>query len=238
MESDLHRAGLLCRRYFDAAATDAEEQELRTLLGALPREALTTELRAAAAMLGGFTALRQERMPENGARLPQDGMLRPVNGAQLPQGILQPEQSAGPSRGALQPEPDAGLSKGTLQPEQGAGLSKGTLRPEQGAGLPEDELPVLPASENSRRRFIRNPADRWKQLIIGAGIAAAVALGLFLTARPTVYGYIDGRAVTDPAEALAATVYFEPLDGLTEAFDIADELLGTDNTNPKNTSKQ
>ena len=50
-------------------------------------------------------------------------------------------------------------------------------------------------------------------------------MGLFFLTRGTVYGYIDGRPVTDPAEAMCATVYFQPLEELSRSFDIADRLL-------------
>ena len=63
MESDLLKARALCRRYFDATATEAEERELRALLAALPREALDGELRSAAVMMGGFEALARETLP-------------------------------------------------------------------------------------------------------------------------------------------------------------------------------
>lgn len=70
------------------------------------------------------------------------------------------------------------------------------------------------------------PHRRWNLLLgTGAGIAAALLVGLFFLTRGTVYGYIDGRPVTDPAEAMCATVYFQPLEELSRSFDIADRLL-------------
>lgn len=69
----------------------------------------------------------------------------------------------------------------------------------------------------------------WRLLTtISIGIAAAAAVGLFFAVRPTVYGYIDGRPITDPAEAMSATLYFEQLDGLAQTFDIANELIDTE----------
>lgn len=70
------------------------------------------------------------------------------------------------------------------------------------------------------------PHRRWNLLLgTGAGIAAALLVGLFFLTRGTIYGYIDGRPVTDPAEAMCATVYFQPLEELSRSFDIADRLL-------------
>lgn len=72
----------------------------------------------------------------------------------------------------------------------------------------------------------RRPHRRWNLLLgTGAGIAAALLVGLFFLTRGTVYGYIDGRPVTDPAEAMCATAYFQPLEELSRSFDIADRLL-------------
>lgn len=72
----------------------------------------------------------------------------------------------------------------------------------------------------------RQPHRRWNLLLgTGAGIAAALLVGLFFLTRGTVYGYIDGRPVTDPAEAMCATAYFQPLEELSRSFDIADRLL-------------
>lgn len=91
------------------------------------------------------------------------------------------------------------------------------------------KLPADSASDSSAdtpHRTTAAPHRRWNLLLgTGAGIAAALLVGLFFLTRGTVYGYIDGRPVTDPAEAMCATVYFQPLEELSRSFDIADRLL-------------
>lgn len=91
------------------------------------------------------------------------------------------------------------------------------------------KLPADSASDSSAdtpHRTTATPHRRWNLLLgTGAGIAAALLVGLFFLTRGTVYGYIDGRPVTDPAEAMCATVYFQPLEELSRSFDIADRLL-------------
>lgn len=91
------------------------------------------------------------------------------------------------------------------------------------------KLPADSASDSSAdtpHRTTAAPHRRWNLLLgTGAGIAAALFVGLFFLTRGTVYGYIDGRPVTDPAEAMCATVYFQPLEELSRSFDIADRLL-------------
>ncbi len=91
------------------------------------------------------------------------------------------------------------------------------------------KLPADSASDSSAdtpHRTTAAPHRRWNLLLgMGAGIAAALLVGLFFLTRGTVYGYIDGRPVTDPAEAMCATVYFQPLEELSRSFDIADRLL-------------
>lgn len=94
------------------------------------------------------------------------------------------------------------------------------------------KLPADSASDSSADTPYRTtaaphrPHRRWNLLLgTGAGIAAALLVGLFFLTRGTVYGYIDGRPVTDPAEAMCATVYFQPLEELSRSFDIADRLL-------------
>ncbi len=94
------------------------------------------------------------------------------------------------------------------------------------------KLPADSASDSSVDTPYRTtaaphrPHRRWNLLFgTGAGIAAALLVGLFFLTRGTVYGYIDGRPVTDPAEAMCATVYFQPLEELSRSFDIADRLL-------------
>lgn len=94
------------------------------------------------------------------------------------------------------------------------------------------KLPADSASDSSADTPYRTtaaphrPHRRWNLLLgTGAGIAAALLVELFFLTRGTVYGYIDGRPVTDPAEAMCATVYFQPLEELSRSFDIADRLL-------------
>lgn len=91
------------------------------------------------------------------------------------------------------------------------------------------KLPADSASDSSAdtpHRTTAAPHRRWNLLLgTGAGIAAALLVGLFFLTRGTVYGYIDGRPITDPAEAMCATVYFQPLEELSRSFDIADRLL-------------
>lgn len=192
MESDLLKARALCRRYFDATATDAEERELRALLAALPREALDGELRSAAVMMGGFEALARETLPGRPAAKAR---------AQAAQAPL----TAG----------KAGAADRAVQIPSAVG-----------------KLPADSASDSSADTPYRTtaaphrPHRRWNLLLgTGAGIAAALLVGLFFLTRGTVYGYIDGRPVTDPAEAMCATVYFQPLEELSRSFDIADRLL-------------
>ena len=178
MESDLLKARALCRRYFDATATEAEERELRALLAALPREALDGELRSAAVMMGGFEALARETLPGRPAAKER------AQAAQAP------------------------LTAGK------AGTADRAVR------IPSADTPHRTTAAPPR------PHRRWNLLLgTGAGIAAALLVGLFFLTRGTVYGYIDGRPVTDPAEAMCATVYFQPLEELSRSFDIADRLL-------------
>ena len=191
MESDLLKARALCRRYFDATATDAEERELRALLAALPREALDGELRSAAVMMGGFEALARETLPG-----------RPAAKARAQ---------------AAQAPPPAGQ----------AGAADRAVRLPAVGKLPADSASDSSADTPYRTTAApHRPHRRWNLLLgTGAGIAAALLVGLFFLTRGTVYGYIDGRPVTDPAEAMCATVYFQPLEELSRSFDIADRLL-------------
>lgn len=106
-----------------------------------------------------------------------------------------------------------------------AGAADRTVRIPSAVG----KLPADSASDSSAdtpHRTTAAPHRRWNLLLgTGAGIAAALLVGLFFLTRGTVYGYIDGRPVTDPAEAMCATVYFQPLEELSRSFDIADRLL-------------
>ena len=191
MESDLLKARALCRRYFDATATEAEERELRALLAALPREALDGELRSAAVMMGGFEALARETLPGRPAAKAR------AQAAQAP------------------------LTAGK------AGAADRAVRLPAVGKLPADSASVSSADTPYRTTAApHRPHRRWNLLLgTGAGIAAALLVGLFFLTRGTVYGYIDGRPVTDPAEAMCATVYFQPLEELSRSFDIADRLL-------------
>lgn len=191
MESDLLKARALCRRYFDATATDAEERELRALLAALPREALDGELRSAAVMMGGFEALARETLPGRPAAKAR------AQAAQAP------------------------LTAGK------AGAADRAVRLPAVGKLPADSVSDSSADTPHRTTATpHRPHRRWNLLLgTGAGIAAALLVGLFFLTRGTVYGYIDGRPVTDPAEAMCATVYFQPLEELSRSFDIADRLL-------------
>lgn len=191
MESDLLKARALCRRYFDATATDAEERELRALLAALPREALDGELRSAAVMMGGFKALARETLP---------GRPAAKEGAQAAQAPLTAGKAGAADRAVRLP------AVGKLPADSASDSSADT--PYRTTAAPH------------------RPHRRWNLLLgTGAGIAAALLVGLFFLTRGTVYGYIDGRPVTDPAEAMCATVYFQPLEELSRSFDIADRLL-------------
>lgn len=191
MESDLLKARALCRRYFDATATDAEERELRALLAALPREALDGELRSAAVMMGGFEALARETLP---------GRPAAKEGAQAAQAPLTAGKAGAADRAVRLP------AVGKLPADSASDSSADT--PYRTTAAPH------------------RPHHRWNLLLgTGAGIAAALLVGLFFLTRGTVYGYIDGRPVTDPAEAMCATVYFQPLEELSRSFDIADRLL-------------
>ncbi|MEI3528745.1 MAG: hypothetical protein V8Q28_02880 [Alistipes sp.] len=191
MESDLLKARALCRRYFDATASDAEERELRALLAALPREALDGELRSAAVMMGGFEALARETQPGRPAAKER------AQAAQAP------------------------LTAGK------AGAADRAVRLPAVGKLPADSASDSSADTPYRTTAApHRPHRRWNLLLgTGAGIAAALLVGLFFLTRGTVYGYIDGRPVTDPAEAMCATVYFQPLEELSRSFDIADRLL-------------
>lgn len=191
MESDLLKARALCRRYFDATATEAEERELRALLAALPRETLDGELRSAAVMMGGFEALARETLPGRPAAKER------AQAAQAP------------------------LTAGK------AGAADRAVRLPAVGKLPADSASDSSADTPHRTTAApHRPHRRWNLLLgTGAGIAAALLAGLFFLTRGTVYGYIDGRPVTDPAEAMCATVYFQPLEELSRSFDIADRLL-------------
>lgn len=192
MESDLLKARALCRRYFDATATEAEERELRALLAALPREALDGELRSAAVMMGGFEALARETLP---------GRPAAKKGAQAAQAPFTAWKAGAADRAVRIPS-----AVGKLPADSASDSSADT--PHRTTATPH------------------RPHRRWNLLLgTGAGIAAALLVGLFFLTRGTVYGYIDGRPVTDPAEAMCATVYFQPLEELSRSFDIADRLL-------------
>lgn len=195
MESDLLKARALCRRYFDATATEAEERELRALLAALPREALDGELRSAAVMMGGFEALARETLP--GRPAAKEG----AQAAQAAQALLTAGKADAADRAVRIPS-----AVGKLPADSASDSSADT--PYRTTAAPH------------------RPHRRWNLLLgTGAGIAAALLVGLFFLTRGTVYGYIDGRPVTDPAEAMCATVYFQPLEELSRSFDIADRLL-------------
>lgn len=195
MESDLLKARALSRRYFDATATEAEERELRALLAALPREALDGELRSAAVMMGGFEALARETQP--GRPAAKEG----AQAAQAAQALLTAGKADAADRAVRIPS-----AVGKLPADSASDSSADT--PYRTTAAPH------------------RPHRRWNLLLgTGAGIAAALLVGLFFLTRGTVYGYIDGRPVTDPAEAMCATVYFQPLEELSRSFDIADRLL-------------
>jgi len=192
MESDLLKARALCRRYFDATATEAEERELRALLAALPRETLDGELRSAAVMMGGFEALARVTLPDRPAAKER---------AQAAEAPFTAGKADAADRAVRIPS-----AVGKLPDDSAADSSADT--PHQTTAAPH------------------RPHRRWNLLLgTGAGIAAALLVGLFFLTRGTVYGYIDGRPVTDPAEAMCATVYFQPLEELSRSFDIADRLL-------------
>ncbi len=168
MESDLLKARALCRRYFDATATDAEERELRALLAALPREALDGELRSAAVMMGGFEALARETLP---------GRPAAKEGAQAAQAPLTAGKAGAADRAVRLP------AVGKLPADSASDSSADT--PYRTTAAPH------------------RPHRRWNLLLgTGAGIAAALLVGLFFLTRGTVYGYIDGRRVTDAADAM------------------------------------
>ncbi len=163
MDFDRKRADLLCRRYLDATASEAETDALRRMLCDAPHDALSQQMRICATMLRGFGALHAERMPEQG----------PVRATDAAQDI--PEKR----------------------------------------------------TERKRYGLLRaRPAYRLRiRLATAAGIAAACAAGILLTVRPTVYGYLDGRPITDPADAIVAASYFAPLEKLAESLEFADWLL-------------
>lgn len=195
MESDLLKARALSCRYFDATATEAEERELRALLAALPREALDDELRSAAVMMGGFEALARETLPG-----------RPAAKARA--------QAA---------ETPFTAGKAPLTAGKAGAADRAVRIPSAVGKLPADSSADTPHRTTAAPH---RPHRRWNLLLgTGAGIAAALLVGLFFLTRGTVYGYIDGRPVTDPAEAMCATVYFQPLEELSRSFDIADRLL-------------
>ena len=68
MDFDHRKADLLCRRYLDATASEAETDSLRRMLCDAPHDVLTPQMRLCATMLRGFEALRTERMPERPRR--------------------------------------------------------------------------------------------------------------------------------------------------------------------------
>lgn len=108
-----------------------------------------------------------------------------------------------------------------------AGAADRAVRLPAAGKLPADSVSDSSADTPHRTTAApHRPHRRWNLLLgTGAGIAAALLVGLFFLTRGTVYGYIDGRPVTDPAEAMCATVYFQPLEELSRSFDIADRLL-------------
>lgn len=108
-----------------------------------------------------------------------------------------------------------------------AGAADRAVRLPAAGKLPADSVSDSSADTPHRTTATpHRPHRRWNLLLgTGAGIAAALLVGLFFLTRGTVYGYIDGRPVTDPAEAMCATVYFQPLEELSRSFDIADRLL-------------
>lgn len=108
-----------------------------------------------------------------------------------------------------------------------AGAADWAVRLPAAGKLPADSVSDSSADTPHRTTATpHRPHRRWNLLLeTGAGIAAALLVGLFFLTRGTVYGYIDGRPVTDPAEAMCATVYFQPLEELSRSFDIADRLL-------------
>ena len=108
-----------------------------------------------------------------------------------------------------------------------AGAADRAVRLPAAGKLPADSVSDSSADTPYRTTAApHRPHRRWNLLLgTGAGIAAALLVGLFFLTRGTVYGYIDGRPVTDPAEAMCATVYFQPLEELSRSFDIADRLL-------------
>lgn len=108
-----------------------------------------------------------------------------------------------------------------------AGAADQAVRLPAAGKLPDDSAADSSAdTPHQTTAAPHRPHRRWNLLLgTGAGIAAALLVGLFFLTRGTVYGYIDGRPVTDPAEAMCATVYFQPLEELSRSFDIADRLL-------------
>lgn len=163
------------------------------------------------------------------ASLPREAMDRELRSvAAMTGGFEALARETLPSRTARNTTPEETAEKAAQEKKAAAGAP--TPAADTSVGIPVGTAQCLAASA-------RPPHRRWNLLLgTGAGIAAALLVGLFFLTRGTVYGYIDGRPVTDPAEAMCATAYFQPLEELSRSFDIADRLLEA--AGKGNTAKQ
>lgn len=70
----------------------------------------------------------------------------------------------------------------------------------------------------------RRPAPRRRLLAWSAAAAVLIAAATWFAVRPTVYGYIDGRPVTDADEVIAAAGALERLDDFGRMLQAADSF--------------
>lgn len=91
-----------------------------------------------------------------------------------------------------------------------------------------------------RRRPVppfRRPAARRRLLAWGTAAAVALTAAAWFATRPAVYGYIDGRPVTDAAEMLAAAEALEHLDSFGRTLEAAESFTRAIHPTDRQTDK-
>lgn len=207
MKEQKERIEKLLERYFDALATDAEEQELRAYFRTTDK--VDADLLYARTMFCGMDTLAAERLPGVGdASQPAEAQPTVLRCAETQ---ATASQSAAPLSGC-----ESGC--GT---EPRPGIATVAASDAVCETLPVGEGTPAGRQSVSRHRVLR---------LWGMAAAAVVAFGLLLCVeymrRP--YCYIDGVAVYDKDAAMQATVYLQGFSEFTDPAHMVDELIMND----------
>lgn len=203
MKEQKERIEKLLERYFDALATDAEEQELRAYFRTADK--VDADLLYARTMFCGMDTLAAERLP----------------------GVGDASQPAAPQHPAekLSAEPRPVVPPSGCESGCGTGPQPGIATVAASDAVCET-LPVGEGTPAGRQSMSRHRVLR----LWGMAAAAVVAFGLLLCVeymrRP--YCYIDGVAVYDKDAAMQATVYLQGFSEFTDPAHMVDELIMND----------